>query len=40
MLEADLVNRGLVGAAVDRRPKSLKVHAAKAVDALLRAYGT
>jgi AcrR family transcriptional regulator len=39
MLEADLVNRALVGAAVDRRPRHLKEHAAKAVDALLRAYG-
>lgn len=40
MLEADLVNRALVGAAVDRRPAHLKDHAAKAVDAFLRAYGT
>jgi hypothetical protein len=39
MLEADLVNRALIGAAVDRRPKTLKAHAAKAVDAFLRAYG-
>ena len=40
MLEADLVNRALIGAAVDKRPKTLKAHAAKAVDAFLRAYGT
>jgi AcrR family transcriptional regulator len=39
MLEADLVNRALIGAAVDKRPKTLKAHAAKAVDAFLRAYG-
>jgi AcrR family transcriptional regulator len=39
MLEADLVNRALIGAAVDRRPRHLKLHADKAVDALLRAYG-
>jgi AcrR family transcriptional regulator len=39
MLEADLVNRALIGATVDRRPRHLKAHAAKAVDALLRAYG-
>jgi len=39
MLEADLVNRALIGAAVDKRPKTLKDHAAKAVDAFLRAYG-
>ncbi|HXV00455.1 MAG TPA: TetR/AcrR family transcriptional regulator [Caulobacteraceae bacterium] len=39
MLEADLVNRALVGAAVDRRRGHLKEVAAKAVDALLRAYG-
>jgi AcrR family transcriptional regulator len=39
MLEADLINRALIGADVDRRPKSLKAHAAAAVDALLRAYG-
>ena len=39
MLEADLVNRALIGAGVDKRPKSLKAHAAKAVDAFLRAYG-
>ena len=40
MLEADVVNRALVGAKVDARPKRLKAHAAKAVDALLRAYGS
>jgi AcrR family transcriptional regulator len=39
MLEADLVNRALIGAAVDKRPKTLKTYAAKAVDAFLRAYG-
>jgi AcrR family transcriptional regulator len=39
MLEADLINRALIGADVDRRPKSLKTHATGAVDALLRAYG-
>jgi AcrR family transcriptional regulator len=39
MLEADLVNRALIGAAVDKRPRTLKAHAAKAVDAFLRAYG-
>ncbi len=39
MLEADLVNRALVGAAVDARPAHLREHAAKAVEALLRAYG-
>lgn len=39
MLEADLLNRALIGAKVDRRPALLKAHAAKAVDAWLRAYG-
>jgi hypothetical protein len=39
MLEADLVNRALIGAPVDRRPKNLKEHAVAAVDAFLRAYG-
>lgn len=39
MLEADLVNRALLGAAVDMRPSHLREHSAKAVDALLRAYG-
>jgi AcrR family transcriptional regulator len=39
MLEADLVNRALIGAAVDKRPTTLKAHAAGAVDAFLRAYG-
>jgi AcrR family transcriptional regulator len=38
MLEADLVNRALIGAAVDARPKKLRDHATKAVDALMRAY--
>ncbi len=39
MLEADLVNRALIGASVDARPARLREHAAKAVEALLRAYG-
>ncbi len=39
MLEADLVNRALVGAPVDTRPSRLREHAARAVEALLRAYG-
>jgi AcrR family transcriptional regulator len=39
MLEADLVNRALIGAPVDRRPKNLKAHAAAAIGAFLRAYG-
>lgn len=39
MLEADLINRALIGAHVDKQPKSLRAHAAQAVDALLRAYG-
>jgi AcrR family transcriptional regulator len=40
MLEADLVNRALVGAEVDGRPANLRRHAVEAVDAWLRAYGT
>lgn len=39
MLEADPVNRALIGASVDRRPGRLKKHAQRAVDAWLRAYG-
>lgn len=39
MLEADLINRALIGAHVDKRPRSLREHTAQAVDALLRAYG-
>ncbi len=39
MLEADPVNRALIGARVDRRPARLREHAHKAVDAWLRAYG-
>jgi AcrR family transcriptional regulator len=39
LLEADLVNRALVGASVDKRPGQLRDHAAKAVDIFLRAYG-
>ena len=38
MLEADVVNRAVIGAKVDARPKHLREHAAKAVDAFLRAY--
>ena len=38
MLEADVVNRAVIGATVDARPKALREHAAKAVDAFLRAY--
>lgn len=39
LLEADLVNRALVGAPVDRRARHLKEHAVDAVDVFLRAYG-
>jgi AcrR family transcriptional regulator len=39
MLEADVVNRALIGAKVDKRAALLKAHAAEAVDAWLRAYG-
>ncbi|MGI8839272.1 MAG: TetR/AcrR family transcriptional regulator [Caulobacteraceae bacterium] len=39
LLEADLVNRALIGAEADLRPASLRRHAAEAVDALLRGYG-
>jgi len=39
MLEADKINRAIIGAAVDARPRHLREHAAKAVDAFLRAYG-
>jgi len=39
MLEADLVNRALVGADVDSRPPNIRRHAADAADALMRAYG-
>jgi AcrR family transcriptional regulator len=38
LLEADLVNRALIGADVDRRTTSLRRHADRAVDVLLRAY--
>ncbi|MEO8813115.1 MAG: TetR/AcrR family transcriptional regulator [Caulobacteraceae bacterium] len=38
LLEADLLNRALVGADVDRRVAHLRAHAARAVDVLLRAY--
>lgn len=38
LLEADLVNRALIGADIDTRPAKLRRHAADAVDALLRAY--
>jgi AcrR family transcriptional regulator len=39
MLEADVVNRALLGASVDKRPTRVREHAHKAVDAWLRAYG-
>jgi AcrR family transcriptional regulator len=39
LLEADVVNRALLGADVDTRPAHLKRCAASAVDVLLRAYG-
>ncbi len=39
LLEADIVNRALLGADIDARPAALKRHAAKAVEAMLRAYG-
>jgi AcrR family transcriptional regulator len=39
LLEADLVNRALIGARVDKRSARLRDHAAKAVDVFLRAYG-
>ena len=39
LLEADIVNRALLGADIDARPAALKRHAAKAVDVMLRAYG-
>jgi AcrR family transcriptional regulator len=39
MLEADVLNRALIGAPVDTRPKCLRAHAERAVEALLRAYG-
>ena len=39
LLEADIVNRALLGADFDARPAALNRHAAKAVDAMLRAYG-
>ena len=38
LLEADLINRALIGAEVDSRPASLRRYAAEAVDAFLRAY--
>ena len=38
LLEADLVSRALLGAAVDHRAANLKRHADKAVSAFLRAY--
>lgn len=40
MLEADVVNRAVMGAKIDARPRYLREHAAKAVDAFLRAYAT
>lgn len=39
LLEADLVNRALIGADVDCRPGSLRQYAVDAVEAFLRAYG-
>ncbi len=39
LLEADVVNRALLGADVDTRPEALRAHAGKAVLAWLRAYG-
>ena len=39
LLEADIVNRALLGADVDTRPANLRRCAASAVDVLLRAYG-
>ena len=38
MLEADVINRAVIGAKVDVRQKYLRDHSAKAVDAFLRAY--
>ncbi|MGI9168576.1 MAG: TetR/AcrR family transcriptional regulator C-terminal domain-containing protein [Caulobacteraceae bacterium] len=38
LLEADLVNRALIGADIDARPSRLRRHAASAIDAFLRAY--
>ena len=38
LLEADVVNRALIGADVDTRPGQLHRHAVDAVEALLRAY--
>ena len=40
LLEADIVNRALMGAETDIRPARLKRLAAEAADVLLRAYGT
>jgi AcrR family transcriptional regulator len=39
LLEADIVNRALLGADIDARPAHLKRCAASAVDVFLRAYG-
>ena len=39
LLEADIVNRALLGADIDARPANLKRCVAKAVDVMLRAYG-
>jgi len=39
LLEADLINRALIGARIDDSARSLKAHAVKAVDVFLRAYG-
>lgn len=39
LLEADIVNRALLGADIDSRPASLRRYSVKAVEAFLRAYG-
>lgn len=39
LLESDLINRALIGAAVDASPRTLRRQAQSAVEALLRAYG-
>lgn len=39
LLEADVVNRALLGADIDNRPTSLRRYSVKAVEAMLRAYG-
>jgi AcrR family transcriptional regulator len=39
LLEADVVNRALLGADIDACPSTLRRHASAAVDVMLRAYG-